>query len=234
MSFDDDFDEQHDKPPVTIRDGAPLRVRRSYTMSEAALEQRRSAQATRTPESFEKSKKNSWKHGRYAASRLLGVGKPCKSSCPDYPCSLVEEGKCRPGAACMDKEHLYESCMAIEKALLTQDFVDFNQLMVLELAESLSVVRELRASVLEHGAVVECAKVDKEGKIIAYELKPHPSLLALPNLMKNLGISFNDFMMTPAAIERKKTEDKAVETLADLFASAGSALAQAKKKKEGV
>jgi hypothetical protein len=156
------------------------------------------------------------------------MGKPCRSTCPDYPCSLVEEGKCRPGADCLDKEHLLEACLAIERALKNQDYGDFHSLMVMELGETLQVVRELRGAILEHGTVVETARVDKNGVVIGYDLKPHPALLALPNLMKNMGISFPDFMMTPAAIERKKDDDKAVATIADIFRSAGNALAQAK------
>ena len=217
-----------------IRDGAPLRVRRSYTMSAAAQEQRRAASVLggpKTPEGKAASSKNGWVHGKYAQSRILGLGKPCRSTCADYPCSLVAEEKCRPGADCLDKEHLVEAVLAIERALKNQDYSRLNDLMVMELAETLSVVRELRASILEHGAVVEHARVDKEGAVIGYELKPHPSLLALPNLMKNLGISFTDFMLTPAAIERKKTDETAGATIADIFRSAGSALTLAREKK---
>ena len=221
-------------PTGPIRDGAPLRVKRSYTMTDAARAQRQAAApfgGPKTPEAKRASSKNGWIHGKYSQSRILGLGKPCRSTCPDYPCSLVEEDKCRPGADCLDKEHLVESVMAIERALKQQDYGQLNDLMVMELAETLTVVRELRASILEHGAVVEHARVDKEGTIIGYELKPHPSLLALPNLMKNMGISFTDFMLTPAAIERKKTDETVGTTIADIFRTAGTALTQAREKK---
>lgn len=227
---------EKEDPVEPIREGDPIRVKRSYTMTEAAREQRRLAAARSTGPTTEAGKnacsKNAWKHGKYAQSRIIGLGKPCKSTCPDYPCSLVEEGRCVPGGDCLDKEHLVEACLAIERALKNQDFDSFNDLMVMELGETLQVVREARAAILEHGAVVECARYDKDGKVIGYELKPHPMYLALPNLMKNLGISFTDFMMTPAAIERKKSDDKAAETLADIFRNAGSALKQAKEKND--
>lgn len=236
-----DLRELHDlevliekEAPQPIRDGEPIRVKRSYTMTEAARAQRLAASAKSTgpttPEGKAICSKNNWKHGKYSQSRILGLGKPCKSTCADYPCDLVEEGKCRPGAECLDKEHLLEACMAIERALKEQDYGDFNSLMVMELGETLSVIRELRGAILEHGTVVETARVDKNGNIIGYELKPHPALLALPNLMKNMGISFTDFMMTPAAIERKKSDEGAAATIADIFRSAGNALAQAKDK----
>lgn len=219
---------------LSIREGDPIRVKRSYTMTEAARMQRLAASARSTgpttPEGKATCSKNNWKHGKYAQSRVLGLGKPCKSTCADYPCSLVEEGKCKPGADCLDKEHLLEACLAIERALKEQDYTDFHSLMVMELGETLQVVRELRGAILEHGTVVESARVDKNGNVIGYDLKPHPALLALPNLMKNMGISFTDFMMTPAAIERKKTDEGTVATIADIFKSAGNALAMAKKK----
>jgi hypothetical protein len=222
---------EKDTPPE-IREGEPIRVKRSYTMTEAARAQRMAASARSTgptsPEGKAICSKNNWKHGKYAQSRILGMGKPCRSTCTDYPCSLVEEGKCQPGSDCLDKEHLLEACLAIERALKEQDYGDFNSLMVMEMGESLQVIRELRGAILEHGTVVETARVDKNGTVIGYDLKPHPALLALPNLMKNMGISFTDFMMTPAAQERKKTDDSAITTIADIFKSAGNALAQAK------
>lgn len=236
-----DLRELHDleklleeEKPKEIRDGAPIRVKRSYTMTEAARAQRVAAAANSTGPITDEGKaacsKNNWKHGRYAQSRVLGLGKPCKSTCPDYPCSLVEDGKCKPGADCLDKEHLLEACLAIERALKNQDYSDFHGLMVMELGETLQIVRELRGAILEHGTVVESARVDKNGNTIGYDLKPHPALLALPNLMKNLGISFTDFMMTPAALERKKADDSAAVTIADVFRDAAKALAQAKGK----
>lgn len=226
--------ERDTPPPEDIREGSPIRVKRSYTMSEAARAQRMAACANSTGPVTAEGKaacsKNNWKHGKYAQSRVLGLGKPCKSTCPDYPCSLVEEGKCRPGADCLDKEHLLEACLAIERALKNQDYSDFHGLMVMELGETLQIVRELRGAILEHGTVVETARVDKNGNTIGYDLKPHPALLALPNLMKNMGISFTDFMMTPAALERKKADDNAAVTIADVFRDAARALAQAKGK----
>jgi hypothetical protein len=224
--------EKDTPAPGQIREGEPIRVKRSYTMTEAARAQRLAASAKSTGPTTEAGKaacaKNNWRHGKFAQSRILGLGKPCRSSCPDFPCSLVEDGRCKPGGDCLDKEHLVEACLAIERALKTQDFGDFHDLMVMELGETLQVVRELRGAILEHGTVVESARVDKNGNTIGYELKAHPALLALPNLMKNLGISFTDFMITPAAIEKKKTDETAAATIADIFKSAGNALAQAK------
>ena len=227
--------ERETPPPENVREGEPIRVKRSYTVSEAVIAANKINSSKSTgPTSTEgkaASSKNGWKHGKYAQSRILGMGKPCRSTCTDFPCSLVEEGKCKPGSDCLDKEHLLEACLAIERALKEQDYGDFNSLMVMEMGESLQVIRELRAAILEHGTVVESAKVDKNGVVIGYELKPHPALLALPNLMKNMGISFTDFMMTPAAIERKKTDNETVATIADIFKSAGNALAAAKQGK---
>lgn len=224
-----------DEPAPTIRDDEPIRTRRSYTLSPQALAARRAnAQKSTGPttdEGKKSSSRNAWKHGKYAEARIIGLGKPCKSTCPQYPCSLVEDGRCEPGSDCLNKEILVEACRAIEKALLDKDFDSLNSLMVMELGETLQVVRELRGAILEHGAVVESARFDKDGKAIGYELKPHPALLALPNLMKNLGISFTDYNLTPAALEKVKTDKETAATLADIFRGAASSLAQAKQNK---
>jgi hypothetical protein len=222
---------------LPIRDGEPIRVKRTYTVTEAVRAANRAnaqhSTGPKTPEGKATCSKNGWKHGKYAQSRILGLGKPCKSTCPQYPCSIVEEGGTQPGGDCLNREHLVEACQAIERALKTADFESLNDLMTVELGETLAIIRELRASILEHGPVVESAKVDKDGRVIGYELKPHPSLLALPNLMKNLGISFTDYNLTPAALAKVKTDEKAADSIADIFRAAGNALAHAKKIKAG-
>jgi hypothetical protein len=198
-----------------------LKVKRKYTTTQQAINARReNARHSTGPTSTEgkqRSKRNAYKHGSYAATRIMGLGKPCLSTCPQYPCDLVEDGRCEPGADCLNKEHLVDACLAIERALLQQDQLGLNELVVFELAETLQVVRELRSAILDDGTVIKSEKFDADGKVIGYELKVHPALLALPKLSKELGLSFSDFMITPAAIDRKKEGEKVADTLADIF-----------------
>jgi len=72
-----------------------LRFKRSYTLTESALEARRKNSKKSTGPKTEKGKaassKNSWKHGLFAQGYIQNKVKPCKSTCPQYPCELVKD-----------------------------------------------------------------------------------------------------------------------------------------------
>ena len=234
LAGDQEPEEEAEGDPVLER----LKVKkRSYTLSPAALEARRNnaqlSTGPKTEEGKKASARNSWRHGMYAESRILGLGKPCKSTCPKFPCSLVDEGAVEPGGDCSDKEHLVKACKAIEKALKDGSLDDLKDITTLHMAETLQVIGDLQGAILEFGPYMKSEKMDKDGKVIGYELKPNPALLPLSNLIKAFGLTMPEFMITPAAVERKKSDDKAVETIADIFRGAGAALALAKEKKEG-
>lgn len=211
--------------------------KRKYTLSDIALAARRNNAQLSTGPKTEAGKaasaRNNWRHGMYAESRILGLGKPCKSTCPKFPCSLVDEGAVEPGGDCSDKEHLVKACKAIERALKDGSLDDLKDITTLHMAETLQVIGDLQGAILEFGPYMKSEKMDKDGKVIGYELKPNPALLPLSNLIKAFGLTMPEFMITPAAVERKKSDDKAVETIADIFRVAGAALALAKEKKEG-
>ena len=210
-----------------------LRVKRSYTMTPAALAQRHNASQHSTgpitPEGKAASSMNGWKHGQYAKKRLLSLGKPCRTTCLQYPCSLIDDGATQPGQQCLDKEYMLHTINALSKALTDGDLSDLKNIITLQLGSTLQVIDELQASILEYGAYMKSEKIGKDGEVIGYEIKPNPSLLPLSNLLKAAGVTLPDFMVTPAAIERSKTDKETAATIADIFKSAGSALAQAKK-----
>jgi hypothetical protein len=223
--------DEDEPDPVMER----LRVKRSYTMTPAALEQRLAASAKSTGPTTEEGKArcsgNAWKHGLHAKKRLLGLGKPCKSTCQKYPCSLVDEGDVSPGGNCIDKEYFLTTLNALSSAMQAGDLTDLKHVVTLQLGGTLQVIDELQASILEYGVYMKSEKIDKDGKVTGYEIKPNPSLLPLSNLLKAAGVTMPDFMVTPAAVEKIKTDKETVDTLADIFRGAGNALAQAKKKK---
>jgi len=77
-----------DEPPDdTDEVGVPerLRFKRSYTLTERALEARKKNAGKSTGPKTEKGKKasstNDWKHGQFAQSYILHKVKPCKSTC---------------------------------------------------------------------------------------------------------------------------------------------------------
>jgi len=224
--------DEEEADPVMER----LRVkRRPYTMTPAALAARQANAQNSTGPTSDAGKaissRNGWKHGLHARKRLLGMGKPCRSTCPKYPCTLVDDGDTAPGADCLDKEYFLHSLNAISKALHDGDLTDLKSAVTVQLGGTLQVVEELQASILEYGVYMKSEKLDKNGGVIGYEIKPNPSLLPLSNLLKAAGLTLPDFMITPAAVERKKTDDSAVETLADIFRGAAGALNQAKGQK---
>ncbi len=214
-----------------------LRVKkRPYTLSEKAITARQNnAQHSTgpvTPEGKAASSMNAWKHGLHARKRILALGKPCRSTCPQYPCSLVDDGATQPGANCLDKEYMLHTVNALSKAMADGDLTDLKQVVTLQLGGTLQVIDELQASILEYGVYMKSEKIGKDGSVTGYEIKPNPSLLPLSNLLKAAGVTMPDFMITPAAVEKKKSDDQTRETLADIFMGAGAALAEAKKNKQ--
>lgn len=230
MAIDKGLELKEAEEPET---GIPsrLKIKRKYTVTPAVIEARRkNAQLSTGPVTEAgkaRCKRNAFKHGKYAASRIMGLGKPCKSTCSQYPCSLVEEGKCEPGSDCLDKEYLLDACMAIEQALLNREVTPLNELIVFELAESVQLIRSLRRDILDDGTTIKSEKFDADGKVIGFEIKVHPALLALPRLQKDFGISLGDFNLTPAAISRVKTGEEAAETLADILSGINKRVKQA-------
>lgn len=209
---------------------------RKYTMTPAALEARRqNAQKSTgptTPEGKDVSSRNAWKHGLHSRNRVLGFGKPCRTTCPHYPCRLVDDGDTAPGKDCLDKEYLAETMNAISAALEKGDLDQLKGVVTLQLGQSLQVIDELQASILQYGVYMKSEKKNKEGVVIGYELKPNPSLLPLSNLLKAAGVTLPEFMATPAAFQRKKSDDDTKETLSDLFRLAGDGLKNARDKKD--
>ena len=97
------------------------RVKRRYTLSARALEQRR--QAAQSPKPGMQGKRNAWKHGKYAETMLTRI-KPCLSTCAKYPCRLVDEGATEPGKDCLDAEELLSIIHAVHAALSNPESTD--------------------------------------------------------------------------------------------------------------
>lgn len=226
--------EEPEEDPLLER--LTVKTRRPYTLTDKALRARQeNAQKSTgpvTPEGKEACSMNAWKHGQHSRKRILSLGKPCKSTCPNYPCYLVDDGATQPGQQCLDKEYMLHSINALSKAMTSGDLTDLKDVITLQFGGTIQVIDELQASILQYGVYMKSEKLGKDGNIIGYELKPNPSLLPLSNLLKAAGVTMPDFMITPAAVERKKEGEKLAENLADIFRGAGAALAEAQKKKE--
>ncbi|MFQ5736894.1 MAG: hypothetical protein ACE5GY_08545 [Thermodesulfobacteriota bacterium] len=213
---------------------AKLKVRRRpYTMSPEALEARRqNAQKStgpKTDEGKKASSRNSWKHGLYARTFILGtLGKPCKTTCDKFPCGLVSDNEITPGETCLDKQFVAEAFDSIIRAVEMKEHEDFNHLAVLEMAGAIQVLRRCKEDILEDGVVLKSEKIDKDGNSLGYEYKPHPALAVYTKLLSDLGLTPQEFNITPREIARtaKNKDEEERETAADIMARALGNLAR--------
>ncbi len=207
--------------------GHKHQVRRQYTVSEAALEQRRDAAAQ--PREGLKGNRNAWKHGRYARNMLTRI-KPCLSTCPKYPCELVKKGATAPGGDCLDAEELLSIIRSVHQMLSNpDDSADFLEISAVNIGNSLRILEMLQEDILRDGTIVRAQKYDKSGNIYQEEIKLHPSLYALPKMIADLNMTPEQFLMTPKAAAKNDNEEEAVKTIADLMREAGSRMSASRK-----
>lgn len=200
-----------------------LKPRRKYTFSEAAHEARvKNAQKSTGPASEDgkaASSQNARKPGGvYAASLLMQLRKPCKSTCQTFEsCEVVGTGQTRPGGACLDKVHFLESLDAITKALSGNN-EDLQDLVAVELAGILQVGRELLQAIDAFGVIMTTERTDELGRVIQQEAKLNPAVKAYSEWMRDFGLTLREQNITPAAIAKVKQGEKDSETGASLLA----------------
>ncbi len=225
-----------------VESGIPSSIRvkrRRYTMSPKALEARRkNAQKSTGPKTEEGKRaasRNSWKHGLYASSFILGtLGRPCLSTCDKYPCELVEDNGITPGETCLDRRFVAESFESIIKSIELKQHEDFNHLAALEMAGALQILRRAKEDILEDGVVIKSVKIDKDGNTIGFEYRQHPALAIYTKLLGDLGLTPNDFVMTPREISRaeRHKDDEERDTAGSIMAKALLKLTKAPKERD--
>jgi len=199
-----------------------LRVKRHYTMSAEALEQRRKVTGSPAKAEAMQGNRNAFRHGMYARSFIAKM-RPCKSTCARFPCELVEEGQTEPGEDCLDKAEVLHNYRAVRKAIEDKDTLEFNDLAALQIANAISVVSMLTQDLMRDGPMVKREKRDGKGNIIV-EFVPHPTLASLPKLIADLGLTPSEFLITPRSKSRSDSDKEGALTLADLITRAGKAL----------
>jgi hypothetical protein len=95
------------------------------------------------------------------------------------------------------------------------------------MANALKVIDMLFEDLMRDGTVVKRLHKDKDGTITREEYVTHPSLLALPKLLADLGMNPAEFLITPRSLKRADMEKEGAETLGDMLTSAAQALAKA-------
>lgn len=168
--------------------------KRPYTMSPAALEQRRgnlpaaAAAATGpvTDEGKAASSRNGWVHGRYSAinraqfglgatSMTKMFGKPCQTTCayhpdnPDrteMPCSLVLDGLTHAGGSCLDKTVYVHALDSLMRVFTDGDMDGMHGLLATEMAGNMQLLRQIREEISERGLMLAIPAITKEGVLV--------------------------------------------------------------------
>lgn len=218
MPKDSENEEEATTPGFEISNANLVSRKRKYTMSPAALQQRKdAAKNAGAPEG----NRNSWLHGRFS-DRLDWFLKPCQSTCKDYPCDHVTSGLCKLGDNCLDAANIVSLFDALSQAALAKDEEDRHAFLsetVFAMAKNYHILSLIQDSIIDDGVNVIEYDYDKEGNIIGQNLKLHPSLLALPKLAAQLNVRPEDMMMTPKEITKQATEEQGVSNLKDLLSN---------------
>lgn len=197
-----------------------LRVKRNYTMTVAAREQRSKAGKARA----DKGIKPNWKHGKYARSFIEGAIRPCKSSCHQYPCALIADGSVKPGSMCLDKAAVIQTYTAIINAVKNKKMDDYNDIASLTIAQSIQTLNMLLEDIIRDGTTIKRERTDAQGNVIGVDYVHHPALNALPKMIADLGMTPQEMMITPRALTKQITEDDGVKTIADIMSRVGEVM----------
>ena len=189
------------------------RVKRHYTMTQAALEVRRKGGKARAA----KFPAPNWKHGKYAQSFIVKAIRPCKSTCNDYPCKLIDDGSTKPGEPCLDKSAVISMYSALNDAIKNKKYDEFNEIASLTIAQSIHTLHMLLEDVIRDGTTLTREKHNSEGEVIGHDFVTHPALLALPKMIADLGMTPQEFMATPRAIAKQGSEEEGAESLAQFL-----------------
>ncbi len=213
--------------------GIPQRllVKRHYTWSKEAQTAREKAAQARRPGA--EGNKNAWKHGKFAKDLIEGRIKPCLSTCPFFDdCELVSDGLTKPGGVCLDKAAVIATYSAIMDAIKHRKFDDFNEVAGLTLAEIMHVTRMLLEDIMREGTTVKRERYDKNGVLQMVEYVSHPSLMALPKMIADTGLTPRELNITPKARKDDENAEETSETFGKILGRVGKMLKQADEQKQ--
>lgn len=211
--------------------------------SPAELAQRRAASklgaaaatGPRTLEGKARCTRNAWKTGEHSAihkasfdngmrSLMSATGKPCLSTCPKYPCELVDDGMTRPGGTCLDKAVYVQAFGAIIDAVQNGSMAGINGIMAAEVSAALQLLHDLRAQIAEQGMVVAVPAINADGQVIrradgtevVAKMIANPGFGMVMKTLETLGISLPELLATPQAQSRAKVETEKVDAMQTL------------------
>lgn len=231
-----------DKPKRKLSE-AELRQRRAAGRKRRnvapEVKAKRAAACTgpRTPEGKASSSLNSWKHGLRSKGQArlaeLGLvwqtGKPCRTTCPQYPCQLVQKELTKPGGDCLDKSVYLEMFDALIATFESGKLDQMHGPLAMHMAGALETLQDLRSEIAAKGFLVSRPLVDREGNLvcdpetdkpIVGEYRANPALPHYIKLLDTLGINLAELMATPRAVSKLSDEDDKVDEVAGMIGTA--------------
>lgn len=198
-------------------------------LSDAQLQQRRDAAAKstgpRTEDGKAASSRNNWKTGEYSAITKMDLwqrtmlqvhGKPCQSTCEQYPCSLVDEGLTIPGDDCKDKTVFVQAFDSIMATLATGDVQHAHGLIGAQMAGAMEILQKLREAIVKQPIAYK-PLVNKAGDVVGEIPIANPVLSQYVKLLGELGINLPEAMATPKAVLSQKNAEETTDAIGDLF-----------------
>lgn len=205
-------------------------------LSEAQLRQRREAAAKstgpRTPEGKAASSRNAWKTGEHSAAAHLirdnwavaAFAKPCRTTCPQHPCSLVDDGSTAPGGNCLDKTVYLQAFDRLLDSLQNGTADSMHEVLAAEAAGALELLRNLREEIAAHGLTREIPAFDKDGNPLLIDGKPAPAkIIGNPAigpyiaLLDRLGLNLPELLATPRAVKKIDAGEEVRDAFAELM-----------------
>lgn len=207
------------------------------SLSEAQLRQRREAAAKstgpRTPEGKARSSRNAYVTGEHSAAAKLirdnwSVGafaRPCKSTCPSFPCSLVDNELTRPGGDCLDKTVYLQAFDALLAGLQSGNADSMHEVLAAEAAGAIELLRQLREEIAAHGLTRELPAIDREGAVILMpdgkaapgRIIANPAISHYYALLDRLGINLPELLATPRAAKKAEGGEEVADAFAELM-----------------
>ena len=239
-------EEDNTPEPVEVEPGE--KTKRKYTMSPAAHEARvANAQLSTGPKTDEgkaASSRNAYIHGNYSilaqskewaalAPMWKATGKPCRTTCDKYPCSLVDDEITKPGQNCMDKQVFVQAFDAVMNSLHSGDAQHAHGMMANIAASSVEILLQIRDEIASNGVSMMIPVVDKKGEVVKDAndepiKRPvlNPTLPHYTKLLDSLGVNLPELMMTPRAVSKlgqvEDTENAFATMLGNALQRAGN------------
>lgn len=216
--------------------------KRSYTMTDAALAQRKAAAASAvekgahtgpvTEEGKAASSRNAWKHGLYSPANTMwkelgmigAAGRPCRSTCPKHPsqnkerpCTLVLDGLTEPGKDCLDRAIYVEAFDTIMEVMHTGEMASVHGMLAANVAQVVEVLGMLRQAIVEEGVLMKRPMVDKQGNKIGESVFINPAIDRFNKMANDLGFNLPELLATPRAASKVEEAEKQANAVQDMM-----------------